>query len=122
MINLKSLMSQILDDERLVSLVGENIYDAYPDTVELFPCVIYLDSGQSDMEFADNKPLADNCEVEIHIFTKSLEGYPTTSEIGITVDEIMKENFFSMISNSETPDVVDDVRHRVMRYRKIILF
>lgn len=122
MINAKSLYYSILQDERLTDLVGEdNILDAYPETVETFPCVIFLEENQLDREFADNQPLADELSLTVHIFTKSLDGYPTTSEIGLVVATIMRENFFVATQNREMSDVSDNVRHRVMAFRKVLL-
>lgn len=116
MINAKEIIYNILNDERLTSQV-EDVFDAYPTSIENFPCVIFLDAGQNDIEFADNQPLAVNVEVEIHIFTKALDGYLTTSQIGIIIDEIMKENYFICNSNMEVPDIDDNVRHRIMVFR-----
>lgn len=120
MINAKKLYYRLLNDERLTSIV-EDIMDAYPDTVETFPCVIYLEENQNDIEFADNLPIADNLSMQVHIFTKALDGYATTSEIGLVVAEIMKENYFVCKGNTEVADVVDNVRHRVMTFGKFVL-
>lgn len=121
MINTKALYYSLLNDERITALVGaDNILDAYPNTVETFPCVIYLDDNQNDIEFADNQPLANDVSVQIHIFTKALADYYTTFEIGSVVATIMAENFFACTQNGEAPDVDDDVRHRVMTFRKVI--
>ena len=116
MINAKETIYNILSDERLTSQVTD-IFDAYPTTIENFPCIIFIDSGQTDIEFADNQPLGVEVEITIHIFTKTLDGYLTTSQIGIIVDEIMKENYFICNSNMEVPDVDDNVRHRIMVFR-----
>lgn len=122
MINLKTLIHNILNDSRITSLISEdNILDVYPNEVETYPCIIFLDSNQNDIEFADNKPLGDNCSVEIHIFTKALEGYSTTSEIGIVISEVFKDEFFACVGNTEVADPDPDVRHRVMNFRKGIL-
>lgn len=122
MINAKSLYYSILQDERLTELVGEdNILDAYPETVETFPCVIFLEENQLDREFADNQPLADELSLTVHIFTKALDGYPTSSEIGLVVATIMRGNFFVATQNREMSDVSDNVRHRVMAFRKVLL-
>ena len=122
MINLKSLVYNILNDSRITSLISEdNILDAYPNKIETFPCIIFLDSNQNDIEFADNKPLGDDCSVTIHIFTKALGGYSTTSEIGIVVSEVFKDNFFSCDGNTEVNDPDPNVRHRIMNFRKEIL-
>ena len=119
MINAKKLYKTILSDSRIQSITT-NVFDAYPETVEKFPCIIYLDDNQTDIEFADNKPLADAISVQIHIFTKALKNYATTSTIGMTVAEVMKENFFVCRNNREVQDVADNVRHRVMYFTREI--
>lgn len=114
--NLKEIAFGILNDSRLTDNV-EDVLDAYPDLIENFPTVIFQDTNQRDIEFADNNPLASNCEMTIHIFTKAIEGYSTTSEIAGIIYELMKENYFICSSNSEIPAEGDDVRHRVMVFR-----
>lgn len=119
MINAKKLYNTILSDSRISAIV-KNVFDAYPETVEKFPCIIYIDENQSDAEFADNLPLADSLAVQVHIFTKALTGYATTSTIGIVVADVMKENYFVCRNNREVQDVADNVRHRVMDFTRDI--
>lgn len=107
-------------DEAIAGYVGDNILDAYPNMVENFPCIIFLDANQSDVEFADNKPLADAAEVEIHIFTKALDGFPTATEIGEAVYVAMNENYFVLTGGRGLSDPDPDVRHRIMNFRNII--
>lgn len=115
MINAKLLYNTILNDARITA-VAPIVLDAYPDSIEKFPCVIFLDDSQRDKEFADNFPTADSIGVQIHIFTKALASYKTTTEIGLVVAEVMKENYFVCTSNTEAPDIDDKVRHRVMYF------
>ena len=117
MINAKVIYNSILNDERITEYT-ENIFDAYPETVETFPCIIFQDDNQRDEEFADNLPTVDSLGVQIHIYTKALDGYSTTTEIGLVVAEVMKENWFVCTSNREVPDVEDNVRHRVMYFTR----
>ena len=119
MTNAKILYKTILSDSR-IQAITKNVFDAYPETVEKFPCIIYLDDNQVDIEFADNLPMGDSLSVQIHIFTKALKNYATTSTIGITVAEVMKENYFVCRSNREVQDVADNVRHRVMYFTREI--
>lgn len=122
MINAKKIYNEILNDERIKAFVSDDqIFDSYPNNIETFPCIIYLDNNQRDLEFADNKPTATGCNVEIHIFTKTLEGFPTTSEIGIVLCDIMKEKYFSCPYNAEVSDVQKDVKHRIMNFTKEFL-
>ena len=117
MINAKKLYKTVLSDAR-IQAITKNVFDAYPETVENFPCIIYLDDNQNDIEFADNMPLANAISVQIHIFTKALKNYATTSTIGITIAEVMKENFFVCRNNREVQDVADNIRHRVMYFTR----
>lgn len=117
MINAKKFYKTVLSDSRITA-VASTVLDAYPDAIETFPCIIFLDDNQTDKEFADNLPLADNIRVQIHIFTKALKNYKTTSEIGLAVAQVMKENWFVCTGNTETPDVDDKVRHRVMYFTR----
>lgn len=123
MINTKIIYSQLFDDERITALVPEeNIFNAYPETIETFPALIFVDENQNDIEYADNKSLATSCSVLVHIYSKKLDGYPTTSEIGIKVAEVMNENWWNCSSNGETAEPANDVEHRVMRFGKSILY
>ena len=117
MINAKLLYNTILNDARITA-VAPVVLDAYPNSITKFPCVIFLDDSQADKEFADNHPLANSIGVQIHIFTKALSDYKTTTEIGLIVAEVMKENYFVCTSNSEVPDIDDNIRHRVMYFRR----
>ena len=117
MINAKAIYNTLLNDER-VKAVAKEIVDAYPSIITKFPCVIFLDAEQSDREFADNLPTVDKLGVEIHIFTKALGTYKTTTEIGLVVADVMKKQFFTCSSNREVPDVEDNIRHRVMYFTR----
>lgn len=122
MINAKKIYNELLDNEELKTLIDEDsIFDSYPNEVTVFPCVIFLDQNQREIEFADNWNLANELSVQVHIFTKALENYPTTSEIGLIVNKIFRTDLWSCQSNGEFTDVDDSIRHRVMTFSKKIL-
>ena len=117
MINAKEIYNTLLNDER-VKAVAKEIVDAYPSTITNFPCVIFLDAEQSDREFADNLPTVDRLGVEVHIYTKAVGNYKTTTEIGLVVADVVKENYFICTGNREVPDIDDNARHRVMYFKR----
>jgi len=117
MINAKKIYNTLLNDERIKAVV-KTVLDAYPTTFTKFPCVVFLDAEQSDREFADNLPTVDKLGVEVHIFIKAVGTYKTTTEIGLVVADVMKENYFTCTSNREVPDVEDNIRHRVMYFTR----
>lgn len=121
MINAKKLYLELLSDSRITDLVSEeNILSSYPNEVEIFPCIIFLDENQNDTEYNDNKCGAEDCSVMIHIFSKKLEEYPTISEIGIKIAEVMNEDLWNCSQNGEVSDPDPDVEHRVMVFNKSI--
>lgn len=121
MINAKKLYAELLSDSRITELVSEeNILNAYPSEVEIFPCIIFLDENQNDTEYNDNKPGGSFCSVTIHIFSKKLNEYLTTSEIGIKIAEVMHDDLWYCSQNRETPDPDPDTEHRVMVFSKSI--
>ena len=123
MLNVKEIYNKLLNDSSITSLIPEeNILSAWPSEVEVFPCIIFLDDFQSDAEYYDNKPGASSCSVAIHIFTKKLEGYVSTSEIGIQISKVMNNDFWNCSTNKEVIDPDEDVEHRAMIFSKSIFY
>ena len=122
MINAKVIYNKLLNNEKITALVNEdNIMSSWPDEdLENFPCLIFLDDNQGDGEYNDNRPSASNCSVQIHIFSKKLEGYVSTSEIAIKVAEVMHDDLWHGSQNAEVSDPDPNCEHRVMRFSKSI--
>lgn len=123
MLNVKEYMFTLLtSDAELSQLLGEgHILSAYPQEVKTFPLVVYEDSGQRDVEFSDNLPEGTDVSVRIHIFSKTLTDYPTTAEIGKILHRIMRADFWACTMNTETSDVSDNIRHRIMDFKRAFL-
>lgn len=121
MINAKKIYNSLLNNESITALIPfENILNAYPDDLEIFPCIIFLDDSQSDNEFNDNKPSANACSVQIHIFTKKLNGYVSTSDVAVAIAEVFNNDLWSCVQNGEVSDPDPNCEHRVMRFNKSI--
>lgn len=121
MINAKKIYTKLLNDKRITSLVSdEKILNAYPNEIEIYPCIIFLDENQSDAEYCENKPRGSSCSVQIHIFTKKLEGYVTTSDVAEAICEVMNDDLWDCSQNGEVSDPDPDCEHRVMIFNKSI--
>ena len=120
MVNVKKyVFTQLSGSTALQTLIGSGqVVDMYPNEVTVFPLVVYIDSNQSDNEYADNKPETSRASVTVHVFTKTLTGFPTTTSIGIIIADIFKNLLWHCVSNSEVPDPIDSVRHRVMIFSR----
>ena len=122
MINAKELYNSLLTDSRITELVDEdNILSSWPnEEIETFPCIIFLDDYQSDDEYNENRPGASNCSIQIHIFSKKLDEYITTSEIAVKIAEVMNEDLWNCSQNGEVSDPDSNCEHRIMRFNKSI--
>ena len=118
--NLKKYYMTLLSaSSELETLIGKNkIVSAYPQEVTTFPLVIFEDMNSSDVAFSDNLPEGTSAQVRIHIFSKTLKGYPKAEEIAEIIREIFRIDFWSMTANIETPDVEDNIKHRVMDFKR----
>lgn len=123
MINVKKIYSEIFSDERITNLISEdNIMNSYPNEVEVFPCIIFVDENQSDDEYGENKPNASSCSLMVHIFSKKLDGYVSTSDVSEVVAEVLNEKLWNCSQNSEIADPDPDCEHRVMSFNKSIFY
>lgn len=121
MINAKEIYSNLLSNDEIIAIVpDDNIFSSYPGDVENFPCIAFVDENQSDGEYADNVSMSDDCSVEIHIFTKKLENYVTSTEIGVIIARVMNNDLWHCSMNREISDPKPNVEHRVMRFNKSI--
>lgn len=118
--NIKKYVKDLLTaSSELSAKLGKNgkILSAYPQEVNIFPCVIYEEMGSSDVAFSDNLPEGTSEIVRIHIFTKTLTNYPTTNEVGEIIRNVFRTNFWAMTSNNELSEV-DSIKHRVMDFKR----
>lgn len=121
MINAKKIYNTLLSDERITILVPvDNIMSAYPSEVEVFPCIIFLDENQNDSEYNDNKSSASDCSVIIHVFTKKIDKYITTSDIAEKICSVMNDDLWHCSKNGEVTDPDPNTEHRVLFFSKSI--
>lgn len=115
----KYYMSLLSNNSALTTLIGNGkILSAYPQEVTVFPMVIFEDINSSDVAFSDNLPEGTSAQVRIHIFSKTVKGYPKAEDIAEIIRGIFREDFWAMTSNQETPDVEDNIKHRIMDFRR----
>ena len=118
--NLKKYYMDLLSASlELKELIGENkIVSAYPQEVKSFPLVIFEDVNSSDVAYSDNLPEGTSAQVRIHIFSKTIKGYPKAETIADVVRSIFRNDFWSMTGNNESPDVEDNIKHRILDFKR----
>jgi hypothetical protein len=118
--NLKKYYMDLLSASlELKELIGENkIVSAYPQEIKNFPLVVFEDVNSSDVAFSDNLPEGTSATVRIHIFSKTIKGYPKAEEIADVIRLIFRADYWAMISNNETPDVDDNIKHRILDFKR----
>ena len=118
--NLKKYYMTLLSaSSELIALIGENkIVSAYPQEVKTFPLVVFEDMNSSDVAFSDNLPEGTSAQVRIHIFSKTIKNYPKAEVIADVVRGIFRADYWAMIGNQETPDVEDNIKHRILDFKR----
>ena len=118
--NLKKYYMDLLSASlELKELIGENkIVSAYPQEVKTFPLVIFEDVNSSDVAYSDNLPEGTSAQVRIHIFSKTIKGYPKAETIADVVRSIFRNDYWSMTGNNESPDVEDNIKHRILDFKR----
>ena len=112
-------MSLLSASSELETLIGKNkIVSAYPQEVTTFPLVIFEDVNSSDVAFSDNLPEGTSAQVRIHIFSKTIKGYPKAEAIADVVRSIFRNDYWTMTGNNETPDVDDNIKHRILDFKR----
>ncbi|MBO7735078.1 MAG: DUF3168 domain-containing protein [Methanobrevibacter sp.] len=115
----KYYMSLLSNNSALTELLGDGkILSAYPQKVTVFPSVIFEDNDSSDIEFSDNLPNGTAAQVRIHVFSKTLKGYPKAETIAELIRSIFRANYWAMTNNTETPDVEDNIKHRILDFKR----
>lgn len=115
----KYYMSLLSNNSALTQLIGEGkIVSSYPQKVTVFPMVIFEDNDSSDIEFSDNLPNGTSAQVRIHVFSKTIKGYPKAEDIAELVRSIFRENYWAMVNNTEAPDVEDNTKHRILDFKR----
>lgn len=120
MLNMKKYYQTLLSSSsELAALLGANgeILSAYPDEVIKFPVIIYEDSNQRDIAFSDNLPNGISASVRIHIFTKAISGYSTTTAFGDIIHKLFRDDFWTQTVNTELSED-DNVKHRIMDFSR----
>lgn len=120
MLNMKKYVRQlIISSPALIALVpATRVLSAYPDEVTQFPCVIIEEQGQRDEGFSDNLPNAERVNVRLHVFTKTVKDFATTTEVGKILHGIFRSDFWACTYNSEMQDTDESVKHRVMDFTR----
>lgn len=121
MLNMKKYYLALLEQsDELETLLGKSgqILSAYPEEVKTFPLVVYEDTAQSDKEFSDNLPHATNAKVRVHIFTKSLSGYPTATALADAVYSVFRSDFWACTLNTELNEGENNIKHRVLDFTR----
>ena len=117
--NLKKYYMTLLSNQALTDLIGENkVMSAYPEEVNTFPLVIFEDTTSFDVAFSDNLPEGTSAQVRIHIFSKTLKNYKKVEVIADCIHQIFRNDFWACTNNQEVADVTDNVKHRVMDFRR----
>ena len=94
-------MSLLSNNSSLTALIGTGkVMAGYPQEVTVFPTVIFEDINSSDVAFSDNLPEGTSAQVRIHIFSKTVKGYPKAEDIAELIRSIFRADYWAMTNNT----------------------
>ena len=110
----------LTSNAELMTLIGsaKKIVASYPQEIKQFPLIVFEDSDSHDVAFSDNLPEGTSATVRVHVFSKTVSGFPKVEEIAEKVHDIFREDFWACTLNQDTADVSDNTRHRVMDFTR----
>lgn len=94
---------------------ANKIVRAYPNDASVLPIVALIEANNPNSYFVENMPLADNENLDVHVFTSF--NVPTSS-ISKYVDDLMKSLLFTRDMSQDMDDPSTKVRHKVMKYSR----
>lgn len=119
--NLKKYYRTLLTENAgLIEKLGstDKVVSAYPQEVKNFPLIVYEDLNSRDVAFSDNLPEGTSAQVRIHIFSKTIKGFVKAEELADIVRAIFRADYWAMTNNTETADVNDNIKHRILDFTR----
>jgi len=95
------------------------VIESSPESITIFPCVTFLDSGHDDSDFADGKAQADLVTVIVDIWEKADKETGIRKEVHQSVDAAMLKADWYKSGFAHLHEPSTDVHHYVQKYSKV---
>jgi len=118
MINVKEQLRTILTDATITALVpATRITMTWPDFSKGYPCIVYneINSFTDTPDYFDDKPIADNSEIEIHIFALA-----STTSIFHAIDARMELAGWNRTMAVDLFEPDNKLHHKALRYTNVL--
>lgn len=112
MISIKSEVYKGLT--QALNLLNISVYDYYPDEIERFPLVVYLEEDNRPYEIVDGEEVTSEISFRVDIWAKE-----STTEIACAVNTVFATFGIRRVLCSDAPDV-SGLRHKLMRFEGIV--
>lgn len=118
MIDSKTYFRGILTaDSALTALVpADRIWATYPQSFATLPVIAYGELNNVGSQYADNRAMADDIEMEVHVYDKK-----SPTPIAIAIDKALSDDLWHRGFSTDMIEAETGFYHKVMRYYKKIL-
>jgi len=112
------LVAKLKADTALMALITDSTHllASRPDTITVFPCLIYTEVNNADAFFLDDRPTAADSVFIFDIYVAA----GSTSAIDEALHTVMMGLFYTCEFDSDVPDADLNVKHKTSRYRRSI--
>lgn len=90
------------------------VYDYYPDEIEAFPLVVYLEENNKPYEIIDGQEVTSEIAYRVDVWAKD-----STTDIAIAINSVFAKFGIRRILCSDAPDV-SGLKHKLMRFEGVV--
>lgn len=93
---------------------GIQVFDYFPDELERFPLVVYLEENNVPYEIVDGKEATSQITYRVDVWSED-----STTEHAIMINDVFAKFGIRRIVSSDNPDV-SGLRHKMMKFEGIV--
>lgn len=97
-----------------LSSINVSVYDYYPDEIERFPLVVYLEEDNKPYEIVDGEEVTSEIRYRVDVWAKD-----STTDIAIAINRVFAKFGIRRTMCSDAPDV-SGLKHKIMRFEGIV--
>lgn len=91
-----------------------SVFDYYPDEIEKFPLVVYLEENNKPYEIVDEQEVTSEIAYRVDVWAKD-----STTEIAIAINSVFAKFGINRKLCADAPDV-SGLKHKLMRFEGIV--
>lgn len=94
--------------------LGIQVFDYFPDELEQFPLVVYLEENNVPHEIVDGEEVTSHITYRVDVWSSD-----STTEYALTINDVFAKFGIRRITSTDAPDV-SGLKHKLMKFEGIV--